>query len=284
MKYNFMRFPGGKAKAFTMSYDDGFKFDIKLSDIIGEYGLKCTFNFARSFHDEDFLTAEEVKKYMLDRGHEVAAHGFNHRAEGSMRPIEAITDILESRRSLEREYGIIVRGFAYPDTGIRNFKRDFSYEDVKNYLKELEIAYARTAGGDNDSFDMPVDWHAWMPTAHHDNCEIFKFIDEFVSMDIDSIYPSRRQPRLFYMWGHSHEFESKNRWEHLREICDKISGKDDIWYATNIEIYDYAKAYFSLIYNADSTMVYNPSLITVWFDVDGVLYSINPGETINIKD
>ena len=283
MKYNFMRFPGGKTKAFTMSYDDGFNYDIKLSDIITGYGIKCTFNFARAFKDEGFLTAEEVRKYILDRGHEVAAHGFNHRAEGSMRSVEAISDILESRKSLEKEHGIIVRGFAYPDTGISKFNRDFGYDDVKSYLKELEIAYARTNGEDNNRFDMPADWHAWMPTVHHDNPEIFTYIDEFLTMDIDSVYPSRRQPRLFFMWGHSHEFEWKNRWEHLEEICKKVSGKEDVWYATNIEIHDYTKAYMSLIYSADSSLVYNPSLITVWFDVDGTLYSVKPGETITIE-
>lgn len=283
MKYNFMRFPDGKTKAFTMSYDDGFDYDIKLSDIITAHGLKCTFNFARAFDDEDFLTKEEVKKYILDRGHEVAAHGFNHRAEGSMRAVEAITDILESRKSLEQEHNIIVRGFAYPDTGIRKFNRDFGYDEVKNYMKDLEIAYARTNGQDNNDFSMPEDWYAWMPTAHHDNPEIFDYIDEFVAMDIDSVYPSRRQPRLFFMWGHSHEFEWKNRWEHLEEICKKISGNKDIWYATNIEIYDYTNAYLSLIYSADGSRVYNPSLMTVWFDVDGTLYSVKSGETINVK-
>jgi hypothetical protein len=30
-------------------------------------------------------------------------------------------------------------------------------------------------------------------------------------------------------------------------------------------------------------MVYNPTLKTVWFDQDGRLYSIAPGETINVQ-
>ena len=40
----FMRFPGGKAKAFTMSYDDGVEQDIRLIDIMEKHGLKGTFN------------------------------------------------------------------------------------------------------------------------------------------------------------------------------------------------------------------------------------------------
>ena len=44
MRYQFMRFPGGKPKAFTMSYDDGVVQDRRFSDVISKYGIKCTFN------------------------------------------------------------------------------------------------------------------------------------------------------------------------------------------------------------------------------------------------
>ena len=90
-------------------------------------------------------------------------------------------------------------------------------------------------------------------------------------------------PHLFYLWGHSYEFDRDDNWEHLEDICEKLSGKDDTWYATNMQIYDYVTAYHSLVYSADGTRVYNPTLQTIWFDVDRVLYSVEPGETIKIK-
>ena len=40
----FLRFPGGKIKALTLSYDDGVEQDEKLVDIMVKYGLKGTFN------------------------------------------------------------------------------------------------------------------------------------------------------------------------------------------------------------------------------------------------
>ena len=36
--YKFLRFPGGKAKAVTLSYDDGSRADLKFSDVITEKG------------------------------------------------------------------------------------------------------------------------------------------------------------------------------------------------------------------------------------------------------
>jgi len=96
-------------------------------------------------------------------------------------------------------------------------------------------------------------------------------------------YCSSRAPWLFYIWGHSFEFDHKEGgWDHAENFCKKLSGRPDVWYATNIEIYDYIQAYNSLIFRADNTAVYNPTLIKVWFDIDGTLYSVAPGETLKI--
>ena len=40
----FLRFPGGKIKTLTLSYDDGVEQDEKLVDLMVKYGLKGTFN------------------------------------------------------------------------------------------------------------------------------------------------------------------------------------------------------------------------------------------------
>ena len=70
--------------------------------------------------------------------------------------------------------------------------------------------------------------------------------------------------------------------KYYQQICEKLGGKDEVWYATNIEIYDYTKAYESLIYSADGKMIYNPTVTKIWFDVDGTEYTIDPGQTITL--
>ena len=277
MKYCFLRFPNGRAKAFTMSYDDGCRADIRFSEIITKYGLKCTFNLTNA----ETLSTDEVKKYILANGHEIAVHGANHRAEGAIRPIEGITDVLSSRINLEERFERIVRGMAFPDSGITKCHTT-DYETIKGYLKNLDIAYARTLGGDNNSFALPTDWHAWMPTAHHTNPLIMDYIDEFLNIDTKNCYRAAKYPKLFYLWGHSYEFDNDNNWDLLESICEKVSGKDDIWYATNIEIYEYVNAYNSLIFSADGTRIYNPTLFEIWFDIDENMYHIKSGETIKI--
>lgn len=286
MRYKFMRFPGGKAKALTLSYDDGIRADVKLSDIITPYGLKCTFNINTvAFGATDKpnkLQPDEIKKYMLDRGHEVAVHGESHIAPGNASPVRAITDILNCRITLEKEFGMIIRGMAYPDSGIRRLDNGTSYENIRSYVENLGIAYSRTLGGDNNSFLMPTDWYAWMPTAHHNNANLLTWAEEFVNTDVKALYPTRQHPRLFYLWGHSYEFDNNDNWSIIEKFAETVSGKDDIWYATNIEIYEYTEAYNSLVTSADGSKIFNPTSKEIFLSIDTKEYSVKPGETLSI--
>ncbi|NLB82527.1 MAG: hypothetical protein GX800_13170 [Clostridiaceae bacterium] len=102
-------------------------------------------------------------------------------------------------------------------------------------------------------------------------------------MDLIPGYSS--SPRLLYVWGHSYEFDRNNNWELIEEFCKMIGGRDDIWYATNIEICEYIKAQKSLIISVDNKYVYNPSAQEVWFTESdtGKVYSVKAGETLIIK-
>jgi len=284
-RYQFIRFPGGKAKAVTFSYDDGVIEDVRLADIFCKYNLKATFNINSALmgEGERRLTAEKIKEHILDRGHEIATHGAEHRAPLKQRPIMAIQDTLNCRLGLEEAFGVIIRGMAYPDSGIRmQTPGSVAYTELREYLGALGIAYARTLAGDNDSFMLPEDFYAWMPTAHHDNPKIMEYIDKFLALDEDKLYHTSKMPLLFYIWGHSYEFERKGNWEHAEAICERLSGKDDTWYATNIEICDYVNAYKALVYSADGAMVYNPTLIDVWFWAEGKIYEVKSGETVTL--
>ena len=287
MNYRFMRYPEGKIKAVTFSYDDGPIFDIRLAEIFSKYGMKATFNLNSSRmkpESSGVIGIEDAKKYILGASHEIAVHGQQHVAPASARPIDSVKEVLFGRLELEEQFDMTIRGMAYPDSGIRLEHNGNDKDTVKNQLSDLGIAYARSVGGDNDMFELPTDWYEWIPTAHHDNSEIFDYIERFLLINFDGKYCSKRWPRLFYIWGHSFEFDRNDNWDRIEKICALLSGKSDTWYATNVEIYDYVKAYESLEISADGTRVYNPTLIKVWFDVDGELFSVAPGEHIRVGD
>ena len=288
MRYRFLRFPEGKPKAVTLSYDDGCRQDIRLSQIFNKYKMKCTFNLNSEWlgkNDTDWhLTKEEIQEHLIDTGHEIAVHGAEHRANGNLRPIDGIQDVINCRLGLEKDFNMIVRGMAYPDSGISQFHNGVTMSDIEAYLKALDIVYARTLGKKNDSFNLPENWYQWMPTAHHNSPDALELAEQFANYKPTDVYLAKRIPKLFYLWGHAFEFDEKNNWERIEEICQILGGKDDIWYATNIEIYEYVEAYHSLVFSADSTKIYNPTLKTIWFEIDGVPYKVKSGETLRITE
>ena len=287
MRYCFLRFPGGKPKAFTMSYDDGVRQDIRLAEICCKYGVKCTFNLNSGLiHPEPGhrrLCADEIREHLLGAGHEIAVHGFNHQAPGAARPIDTMQEVLKDRLGLEKEFGGIIRGMAYPDSGITKIHTGTSYETIRQILKDLGIVYSRSLAGDNDRFLLPEDWYNLIPTAHHNNPQVLEFAEKFVAFDYEKLYSANRYPRLFYLWGHSYEFDNNDNWDRIEAILDILAGKDDTWYPTNIQLWEYVHAYESLVYSADGTRVYNPTLMEVWFNVDGTDYSVKPGQTITVE-
>lgn len=288
MRYRFLRFPGGKLKAVTLSYDDNCRADLRFAEVINRCGMKCTFNVNSGMYGNTpgegwQITKEEIAMYLQGAGHEIALHNHLHVAPGVISPMQGIQEVLQCRLSLERDFGGIIRGMAYPDTGITRLQNGVTYEDIRHYLMELGVAYARTLGEDNDGFYLPNDWYAWVPTAHHNNPRLMEWIDRFLAIREEELYCAHRLPRLFYLWGHAFEFDNNNNWDRLDEICEKLAGHEDIWYATNIQVCDYVRAYEQLVVSADSTRLYNPTCTTVWFDVDGRIYMIQPGETVNLE-
>ena len=287
MRYRYLAFPGGKQKAVTFSYDDGVKQDIRLAEAFDKYGVKGTFNINSSLvkkgeGDGYHLTFEQIKEHILGKGHEVAVHTAHHIASALASPTHCMGEVYDGRRQLEEQFDTIVRGMAYADSGVNLFANGNDYATVKNILNYSGIAYSRAAGDDNDRFELPQDLHAWYPTSHHDNPALLGWIDKFNSLRYDTVRAKLNKPALMYVWGHSYEFDMKNNWERMDQILDRISGKDDVWYATNIEIVDYMKAYSLLVFNTEETKVYNPTVTTVWFTADFKTYKVEPGETINV--
>lgn len=266
LKTVFTCFPEGKFKVLTMSYDDGTNSDRRLIEIFNKYGIKGTFhlNAGLTYGDDSRVQLSEVGK--LYSGHEVSAHTYTHPTIARCPQSLVIQQILNDREELENACGYAVRGISYPN-------RSFS-PDIVNLLPHCGIEYART-GDSTGTFAMPDNFHLWKPTCHHKH-NLLELGKEFVSL-----YKSQYL-YMMYVWGHSFEFDYDNNWELIEEFCKTAGGKDDIWYATNIEIVDYMKAAKNLKFTVDMDKVYNPSAIAVWISVDGKIYKINSGETVQI--
>ena len=142
-----------------------------------------------------------------------------------------------------------------------------------------DLAYARTTHS-TYGFEIPSDWLELNPTCHHTEKQLKEIADKFfLSSPTDDF--KHREGWLFYLWGHSYEFDDDGNWDVLEGVLKRAAQNEkDIWFATNIEIYDYCQAYANLVYSLDGERVYNPSAIPVWLELRGKVYKIDSGETV----
>ena len=275
-----MRFPGGVHKAVTLSYDDGVEQDIRFVEILNRYGLKCTFNLNSGMfapegkvYEAGQIYRRMTKKMCVDlykdSGHEVAVHGYTHPWLEKLSPANMAYEIIKDREALEETFGCIVRGMAYP-FGTFN-------DDVVRVAEDCGIVYSRTTKS-TEKFDIPTDWLRMPATCHHICPRLMELAHKFVE-DTKNTHP-----KLFYLWGHTYEFEYKDNWNVIEEFAEYMGGREDIWYATNIEIYEYIEDYKRLVFSADMRRVKNPTARTLWFFLNGKEYCIEAGQSLVIEE
>ncbi len=264
MKNIYYCFPQGKAKALTMSYDDGREQDRKLVEIFNRYGIRGTFNLNYGLMERgERVLAEEVGT--LYRGHEVATHTQHHPTIARCPLSEVAEEILEDRRGLEKLTGYVVRGHAYPNGSYT--------KEIETLFASLGIAYGRVVESVPD-FALPENPMEWHPTCHHSDPKLMEYGQNFVD------FPKKQYLKLMYVWGHSYEFDQnteRNNWKVIEDFCGLMGNRPDIWYATNIEIIDYLQLLRGLRFTADCGAVYNPSADSAWLAVEDTVVEAKGG-------
>ncbi len=256
----YMRFPSGHAKVLTLSYDDAVEQDQRLIKILDRFGIKASFHInsgcyapKENMYPEGQIhrrmTKEQAIALYKDSGHEVAAHTCSHEFLDGLPTIAVINEVLRDRLNLEADFQRTVRGMSLP-YGTFN-------DSVLQIMRDCGIAYSRTTES-SEEFEMPKDFLRLAPTCRHSNPKLMELAERFVEA------PNNAKPKMFYLWGHSYEFDQQNNWNVIEDFCRYMGGREDIWYATSIEIYEYVEAYNRLVWSADMSIVTNPSAVPLW--------------------
>lgn len=217
-------------KALTFSYDDGIEQDRKLVEIFNKYGMKATFNLntgiqtPESNFEIEGVYINRMKQEGLEelyKGHEIATHGLTHAAPTGMTKEQLDEEFLTDMSNIERIYGTYPVGMAYAYGCVD--------DEVVKYLKSIGIKYGRTVEASH-SFEIPKEPLKLKATCHHDDDMLFELVEKFLKAE-----PKENEQMLFYVWGHSYEFDVNNNWDRMEEFCKMMSGKADIFYGTNRE-------------------------------------------------
>ena len=207
-------YPEGKRCALTMSYDDGKDADYRLVEIFNKYGIRGAFHLnSGNLDKEGWVKSGDVKE--LYANHEVSCHTVTHPFLERVSCGRIIDEVWEDRRNLERLCQYPVTGMSYP-MGTYN-------QDIVNRLDAMCIEYCRTTIS-TEKLLIPDNFLMWHPTCHHNNPKLMQLADQFLTF--------RFTMALFYVWGHSFEFNNNDNWEVIEEFCKKVANYNEVWYAT----------------------------------------------------
>lgn len=257
------RYPGGKKKAFNITYDDGVLQDIRFVQLLNRYGLKGTFNLNSELMRNEFAwihpNGTEVRRLpeaavvSLYEGHEVASHTLTHPYMHDLPEWEIMRQLGEDRKNLERLFGREVKGFAVPF--------DFYSETIARCAENCGFEYARMSEF-SGSFSPCRDWYYWKTGVYHIEPNLTDFVAGFLN--------TREELAVCQIVGHSYDLDAQNLWGTMELICAAVAAQEDVWSCTNLELVRYLKA----MEGFDGR---NNSSQTLWFEGDGRIVRLEPG-------
>lgn len=225
-------YPGGKKKAFNITYDDGVLQDEAFVALLNRYGIKGTFNLNSQLMEEEFSwthpngmpvtrLSPERARHLYD-GHEVASHTLTHPYMQGLTDEELYRQLKTDKDRLEALFGREVKGFAVP----------FDYYDqrIAHWAKACGFAYARTS--DCTGGFMPgTDPYHWKTSVYHIEPRLTDVITAFLN--------TQEELAVCQIVGHSYDLDAENLWGTMELICAAVSARDDIWFCTNGELVEF---------------------------------------------
>ena len=269
-------YPYGFKKAITLSYDDGIEQDRRMISLLNEYGLKATFNVSSGLLDEtshwqtDGVVVARLKSRDLKavyEHHEVACHGVTHPNICELSSEQKVYQIVQDKQTLEALLGYSIKGMAYPFGCVD--------DEMIEIMKHAGLLYGRLASS-SQTFELPTNPYHLVPTCHHDDTNIFELISHYKTLRPETL-------TLFYLWGHSYEFDVNQNWSHLREICLKLNEIEDSWRCTTGEWFTYMNAIKQIEINKEQKQILNHSTETIWITYQKEVYRLSPHTSLSLR-
>lgn len=262
-------YPGGKKKAFNITYDDGVEQDLRFVELLNRYGMKGTFNLNSELMKNGFtwthpngmaikrLPPETVTA--LYQGHEVACHTLTHPYLEGMPREKVLWELGMDRYYLQELFGQEICGFAAPF--------DYYSDMIADCVRECGFSYARISeesGGYTPGGDL-----FWQKAGiFHLSAGLDAYIEGFLATEEELAFGQ--------IVGHSYDLDAENMWEHMERILGRLHADAAVLPMTHLE----AIRYWQAMEQAQVTEedIYNGSDKTLWFDCGGEVVVVEPGE------
>jgi len=229
----------------TTSWDDGHPLDLKLADLLVEYGVNGTFYVPLSNSEREVMGSASLVE--LAGRFEIGGHTRNHvdlRGLGS----EVLDDeIRGAKLELEDVLGKQVSMFCYP-----NGKHS---QRVRQAVATAGFIAARTTKQlltecSRDVFRMPTTLHAfpqvpWIRVRHAFLTQNLGGIPRLLRIGVGKRWvdiarcffeETLESGGVWHLWGHSWEIEEYNLWDDLRALLYAVANREGVTYLSNGQI------------------------------------------------
>lgn len=262
-------YPGGKTKAFNITYDDGILQDVRFVGLLNQYGLKGTFNLNSQLMEEEFqwihpngMTVKRLSKDAVQHlydGHEIASHTLTHPYLSTKSQEEILWEMGEDKRRLEALFGREVAGFGVPF---------HFYEDVVvRCVPQCGFEYGRNS-------ELTHDYNPWQD-PYNWSCGVFHLEPELDSY-VDNFFSTDQELALCQIVGHSYDLDAANLWEKMEGILKRMAEDPAVCSMTHLELVRYLRAMGQAEVGED--YIVNHSSSTLWFCVDGQALMLEAGK------
>lgn len=262
-------YPGGKTKAFNITYDDGILQDVRFVDLLNKYGLKGTFNLNSQLMEDEFQwihpngmvvkrLSKDAVRHLYD-GHEIAAHTLTHPYLNDKTDSELEWEIGEDKRRLEEIFGREVVGFGVPF--------HFYNEKIADCVRKCGFEYGRMSEETRNYLPWQ-DPYFWC-------CGIFHLapeLDEYV----EGFFQTNEELALCQIVGHSYDLDAEHMWDKMEVILARMAADPAVCSMTHLELVRYLQGMKQAVVEDDR--IVNPSHTTLWFRVDDQVLALDPGQ------
>lgn len=253
-------FPGFKRKAACFSYDDGVLQDRELVGLFRKHHMRASFNLIPGTYEKRVMRMDKdgneidcshlslAESQKLYAGMEVANHSLTHPWLNALDEEKNRDEILPAQTALEQQFGMSVRGFAYPFGA-------YGRETLK-VLRDLGYVYARPTRS-TYRFSAPSSWLAWQPTIHHRDPLLWDTLDRFLA--------TKEELPVLFVWGHAYEFAIDHNFDTMDALLSRLEQAEDVSVMTCLEVASYMQA-AGLVYEirrVDNHRLVNPSALDV---------------------
>ena len=239
---------GKPKKFFTLSLDDGITQDLKVIEILKKYNVTCvSFNINTGLYGANWdwvgpaigdptvphqrFTEEELKTGIYD-GYEVLVHTMNHPSlkNYDKRASQIKKEVGRDADNIEELTGVRPVGMAWPGG-------DTEYTDttIELVLENTDIRFARGTTS-TYNFELPEYFMKWMPTCSAIDPQCLTLAQQFIDAECT-------EDMLFYVWGHSYEFDLNNGagYQTFEQLVKMMSEAENVYLVTNTQFYNIYK-------------------------------------------